>query len=187
VSQLPQTNILEAPARVPVFWFSLHEHQEQLNLARQAIDEVRAAHPESTPSNVQAVYMTPWKSHRLNDKFLPLCSLVQEIGKKISAEELKADLTALNFELLVTDCWGVIYETSDHTIPHMHYPSDLSAVVYLEAEEEAAPIIFGDDLAVKPEPGLLVVFPGILLHQVPANHAKRVVVAMNLQKFTKFA
>ena len=81
----------------------------------------------------------------------------------------------------------MIYETSDRTIPHMHYPSDLSAVVYLEAAEDCAPILFGDGFAIKPKPGLLVVFPGILLHEVPENHAKRVVVAMNLQKLPKFS
>lgn len=186
MSKLPQINILEAPTKIPVFWLSLHEHLDQLNLARLGIEEVRASHPESTPSNVKAVYMSPWKSHQLSDKFLPLCCLVQEIGMKISIDAFKADLSSLNFDLVTTDCWGIIYETSDHTIPHMHYPSDLSAVVYLEAEEDAAPIIFGDGLMVKPQPGLLVMFPGILLHQVPANHARRVAVAMNLQKLPKF-
>jgi hypothetical protein len=68
----------------------------------------------------------------------------------------------------------------------MHYPSDLSAVVYLEADEKSAPIVFGDGLAIQPKPGLLVIFPGILLHEVPENNSKRVVVAMNLQKLPKF-
>ncbi len=187
MTSLPTTNVLNVPTKIPVFWFSLHEHFNEIALARIAIDEVRQTHPESTPSNVKAVYMSPWKSHLLNQKFLPLCALVEQIGKQLSAEQLKADLASLNLDLKVTDCWGVIYETSDRTIPHMHYPSDLSAVVYLEAAEDCAPILFGDGFAIKPKPGLLVVFPGILLHEVPENHAKRVVVAMNLQKLPKFS
>ena len=186
MSTLPTTNILQAPTKIPVFWFSLHEHINELSLARLGIDEVRITHPESTPSNVKAIYMSPWKSHLLSDKFRPLCNLVEAIGKKVSAEVLKADFPSLNLDLKVTDCWGIIYETSDHTVPHMHYPSDLSAVIYLEAEENSAPILFGDGLALKPRPGLMVMFPGILLHEVPENHAKRVAVAMNLQKLPKF-
>lgn len=187
MSTLPTTNILYAQTKLPVFWFSLHEYVHELNLARIAIDEVRITHPESTPSNVKAVYMSPWNSHYLNDKFLPLCDLAEGIGKKIALEQLKADLSGLNFDLKVTDCWGVIYQTSDHTIPHMHFPSDLSVVIYLEADENCAPLVFGDGIAIKPVPGLMVMFPGILLHEVPKNHAKRVVVAMNLQKLPKFS
>jgi hypothetical protein len=186
MENLPTTNTMSAKTSMPVFWFSLHEHFEALLQARVGIDEMRATHPESTPSNVKAVYMSPWKSHTMNPRFAPLCNLVESLAKKISSEELKANLDHLNLDIRVTDCWGVIYETSDHTIPHMHYPSDLSAVVYLEADEKSAPIVFGDGLAIQPKPGLLVIFPGILLHEVPENNSKRVVVAMNLQKLPKF-
>ncbi len=171
---------------MPVFWFSLHDYVDELLLARQAIDEIRLSHPDSTPSNVKAVYMSPWKSHLVNPKFGPLCELVTRIGKQVSEEHLKAKLDALNLDLKVTDCWGVIYETSDHTVPHHHYPSDLSAVIYLDADENCAPIIFGDGVAVNPKPNLLVIFPGILMHEVPQNTAKRTVIAMNLQKFPHF-
>ena len=184
---LPTSNLLSIRSQTPVFWFSLHEYMDELILARQAIDEVRITHPDSTPSNVMAVYMSPWKSHLLNPKFGPLCHLVTRIGKQVSEEYLKANLAALNLDLQVTDCWGVIYEHSDRTVPHHHYPSDLSAVVYLEADEDCAPIIFGDGVAVNPRPNLLVMFPGILMHEVPENHAKRTVIAMNLQKLPKFS
>ncbi len=184
---LPNANSLSIQTQLPVFWFSLHDYRDELMLARLAIEEVRQTHPDSTPSNVKAVYMSPWKSHLLNPKFGPLCSLVTQIGLQVSEEHLKANLQALNLDLRVTDCWGVIYEHSDHTIPHHHYPSDLSAVVYLEADENCAPIVFGDGVAVTPRPNLLVMFPGILLHEVPENHAKRTVIAMNLQKFPNFS
>jgi hypothetical protein len=183
---LPPTNVINAPTKIPVFWFSLHEFVDELTQARLALEEVRATHPQSTPSNVKAIYMSPWKSHLLNEKFHPLCELTESIGKQISSEHLKANLDALNLTLKLTDCWGVIYDNSDHTIPHMHYPADLSAIVYLEADENSAPIRFGDELELRPKPGLMVIFPGILMHEVPANYSKRVVIAMNLQKFPKY-
>jgi hypothetical protein len=39
---------------------------------------------------------------------------------------------------------------------------------------------------VKPVPGTLVIFPGILEHHVPENFDKRVIVAINYQKFPSF-
>ena len=88
--------------------------------------------------------------------------------------------------LFRSDCWGVIYENSDHTIPHTHFPSDFAAVAYLEANENCAPIIFENQIQVQPVPGSLVIFPGIMNHHVPENSDKRVIVAMNLQKFPSF-
>ena len=183
---LPKINHLSIPTQLPVFWCSLADYREQLILARIAIDEVRVQHPESTPSNVKAVYMSPWKSHTLNDKFAPLAQTVNRIAQEAAREYLKADLAQLNFELALTDCWGVIYEGADYTMPHTHFPADFSAVVYLEVGENSAPIIFGDSILVKPMPGLLVLFPGILLHSVPENQDKRVVLAMNFNKFPAF-
>lgn len=187
MTDLPKINELPIATTLPVFWCSLDQHVDKLLLARQAIDEVRISHPESTPSNVRAVYMSPWKSHVLSPKFSPLTALVTEIAKQISRQNLKANLDELNFEMAVTDCWGVIYEGADHTMLHTHFPADFSAVVYLEAGADCAPIVFGNGIAVKPQTGLLVVFPGIMPHAVPENYDRRVVVAMNLNKFPKFS
>ncbi len=186
MTELPKINELPIATSLPVFWCGLDQHVDKLILARMAIDEVRLTHPESTPSNVKAVYMSPWKSHTLSPKFLPLVGVVTEIAKSISKSYLKADLDQLNFDLAVTDCWGVIYEGSDHTMLHTHFPADFSAVIYLEAGDDAAPIVFGNGIAVKPVPGLLVLFPGIMPHAVPQNFDKRVVIAMNLNKFPRF-
>ena len=186
MSAIPEIHELNIPTELPVYWCSLNEYAIQLALARLAIDEVRITHPDSTPSNVKAVYMSPWKSHTLNDKFTPLAATVAAIAKSIAKEKLKADFEQLNFDLMLTDCWGVIYAGADYTIPHIHFPADFSAVIYLEAGDDCAPIVFGNGIAVKPVPGLLVVFPGILLHSVPENNDNRVVLAMNFNKMPSF-
>ena len=177
---------LDVPAKLPVFWCSLNHFPEELRLAREAIDDVRAVHPDSTPSNVQAVYMSPWKSNLISPKFNPVIDTVGAIAKRVSREFLRADLPALNMDLKATDCWGVIYEHSDQTLLHHHFPSDLVAVLYLEANENCAPIVFANSIMVKPVPGTLVIFPGILEHHVPENFDKRVIVAINYQKFPSF-
>ncbi len=49
--QIPAVKLhqLDDPAKLPVFWCSLNHFPEQLRLAREAIDDVRAIHPDSTP------------------------------------------------------------------------------------------------------------------------------------------
>lgn len=50
---------LEVDTKLPVFHCSLNPYPEVLRLAREGIDDVRQVHPDSTPSNVRAIYMSP--------------------------------------------------------------------------------------------------------------------------------
>lgn len=177
-----EINVISIPTHLPIFWSSLVGQQDMLMLAREAIDDLRLTHPESTPSNVQAVYMSPWKSHMLTDKFQPLAAEAIRTAKQVAKEFLFTDLEGLNLDLFVADCWGAIYEEADHTIAHNHFPSDFSVVIYLEAEPGCAPIVFDGQISVQPVPGVMLVFPGLLNHSVPKNSGRRVMVAMNLYK-----
>ena len=176
---------INVTAELPVVICDLTPIQPQLDLARQAIEELRITHPQSPESNVKATYMSPWRSHLLNPKLVPLADSVRAIGHVVSGQ-LSAHLGALNMDLVVTDCWGIIYEQSSYTQKHNHFPSEFSCSIYLEAHEDSAPIIFADKFHVKPKPNMLVMFPGILVHEVPATSGRRVVVAMNLQKRAVF-
>lgn len=182
----PTVNQLTVETTMPIFWADLSHLSDQLAAARQAVDELREENPETVQSNVKSAYMSSWKSHQLNDKFLPLCQTVTEYARLAALDHMNTDFTRLNWRLQVTDCWGAIYEESDYTIPHTHFPSDFSAVVYLEAEENCAPIVFANKLVVHPKPRMLVMFPGMLLHSVPKTDGRRVVVVMNMQKFPCF-
>ena len=167
---------------LPVIIAELAPIADRLQLAREAIEELRVSHPQSPASNVKASYMSPWKSHMLNDKLRPLCASVTEIAKAAAPKAWSADLGALGLDLLVTDCWGAVYEQADHTARHNHWPADLSCVVYLEAEPGCAPLVFSKTSVYHPRPSTLVMFPGIAMHEVPATPGRRVVVAMNLFK-----
>jgi hypothetical protein len=173
-------------ADIPVFVSDLSPLTSHLDLARQAINELRISHPQSPESNVKATYMSPWQSHLLNDKLVPLAQVVLDVGKQAS-KLLSANLDSLNLELVVSDCWGIIYEEASHTLPHNHFPSDFSCSIYLEAHSDSAPIIFAGKYPLQPQPNMLVMFPGILTHEVPATKGRRVVVAMNLHKQATFA
>lgn len=180
-------NKVAVPLHLPIFCCDLNVFENELLLARQAVEELQISHPESISSNVKAKYTSSYKSHILNNKLVPLTELVIKIAKRVSKETLSCDLDAINVDLFTADCWCAIYEQSDETIPHNHFPADFSAVIYLEASQESAPIIFANSILVKPVSGSLVLFPGILNHHVPPTEGRRVVIAMNIFKIPRFS
>jgi hypothetical protein len=180
-----QIQQFKIPTESSVFGCSLLDHAPALQAARHAVDELRLRFPESTPSNVKAVYMSPWKSHHLTTGLAPLIQLVADKIKMATQQFLGVDLNKLEYDLRVADCWGAVYEQSDYTIPHTHYPSDFSAVIYLEMEEQSSSIIFENSFSVSPTSGSLVFFPGHLSHHVPATQGKRVIVVINYIKIPK--
>ena len=182
-----QLRTIDVSAQLPVVIADLSLIKPALDLAREGIEDLRISHPVSPESNVKATYMSPWHSQLLSPKFTPLADSVITIATEVSRTHLSANLGALNLDLVVTDCWGVIYDKSSYTQKHNHFPSDFSCVVYLEAHENSAPIIFAEKLHIKPKPNMLVLFPGILIHEVPETDGRRVVVAMNLNKRSIFA
>lgn len=170
------------PAEFPIFVCDLAAHSTQLDLARQALAELQTSVPDSTPSNVKAAYMSPWKSHALNTKLVPLCQTVASLGQYCAKLLAGRDLASMNLGLAVTDCWCAIYEDNDSAIRHNHFPADFAAVAYLEAEENCAPLVFAGKQSVQPKPGMLILFPGLLDHEVPPTAGRRTVVAFNMHK-----
>ncbi len=173
-------------AQLPVFVCDLSAMIDPFRLAAEAVNELQQTHPQSTPSNVKALYMSPWKSHILNPKLGLLCATVVKLARMGARGITGADLSALNIELVVTDCWAAVYHSTDSTLRHNHFPAEFAAVAYLEAADGCAPIIFAGSTAIQPRPGMVIIFPGILDHEVPATNARRTVVAMNLYKKASF-
>ena len=117
-------------------------------------------------------------------------------------------LTSMNWDLhsqsvKIKSMWAIINEKSAWNQKHHHSNSDISAAYYVEAHDNCGDIVFYDprparvykhpiaiesnDLnatvnSVKPEPGLLVLFPSYLEHSVKPNMSdkKRIVISFNL-------
>lgn len=174
---------LSVPAHWPVYTIDLNALPDQLRLAREAVDELRASHPDSTPSNVQARYMSPWKSHQINNKLGPLCQSALALARYCSLQLCGRPIQELNIDFMVTDCWAAVYEPGDFTRRHHHFPADFGVVCYLEMGDEAAPLVLGHQHAHHPKAGEMILFPGLMDHEVPATGGRRVCVAMNLTKF----
>jgi len=129
---------------LPIFIFDLSGIKHILNLAHQAIHELRESHP-GVESNVIADYRSPWKSHTLNAKLLPLCDVVSSLTTQVSGEGYTGNRETLGLKVFVNDCWGAIYGEGGYAESHNHHPAAFSAIVYLETDESASPIIFGHD------------------------------------------
>lgn len=161
---------------LPIFSSDISQHKQILSLAVEAILEEKSKNPKGMESNVKAYYVSDYSSHLSNPKFQPLIDLVLSLAKFVSKDYFNC-----NFNLKVYNCWGMIYEEGDHAVKHTHFPSTFSAVVYIDIEESAAPIIFEDQLSIVPTAGSVILFPAILSHEVPKTKGKRIVVAMNIE------
>jgi hypothetical protein len=172
-----QINVETVEAKLPVFTIDISEHQDVVNLAKEAILEQHQINPISIESNVKAHYVTGWMSHKENSKYQPLIDLVINAVKFISKGFFNQEIDFYCF-----NCWGIIYNPGDYTIRHSHYPSDFAVAVYLEIEDGAAPIIFNEKLTIYPKSNTMVIFPASLHHEVPKTNARRMVVSMNIDK-----
>ena len=169
--------VLTVEKKLPVFTVDISSHAQVIEAAKLAIQQEQERDPVSMDSNVKAKYVSGWSSHIFNANFMPLVNLTLSCVKFISRDYFKVDL-----DFMCYNCWGAHYGPGDYTHRHYHYPSDFAAVAYLEVADGAAPIIFEDTLKITPKTGTLLVFPGILYHEVPKTTAERLVVAMNIDR-----
>jgi len=97
--------------------------------------------------------------------------------------------------------WIQNYTDNDHHQLHSHSKNDISGVYYVQADENSGAIVFNNPnpyiigynsfidvkteidqrcLEVKPQSGLLILFPSYLVHQVlPSQNSARTVIAFN--------
>jgi len=172
-------NKITVQTELPIYWADFSSNLSEIELAFKGIEDLRAQYPSSTESNVKSAYMSPWKSHLLTNKFDNLIHLIKQEMFLTIKSDLNIDIYDLRLDLVLTDFWAAIYDRDDKTLIHNHIPADFAAVIYLEAGPNCAPIVFENSIAVKPENGLLIFFPGWVNHHVPENFDKRTILAMN--------
>lgn len=123
-------------------------------------------------------------------------------------EDINIALKDMNWDLKkqfvkIPNLWAIVNEHGAMNQKHQHSNSDLSAAYYVSAENNCGDILFYDPRparmykhpismspnnlnsavnSIKPEPGLLVLFPSYLEHSVNANlsNNKRIVVSFNI-------
>jgi len=171
-----------------VFTTILEDHVEFNKYMKQVILEHRQKFPDSTKSNVKA-WHSSWTTHAENPKFQPLVDLTLDACKFISAGYYECN----DIEYNVINMWAMMYEDTEWTKRHSHYPSDFASCYYVDVEPGCAPVIFervvkdgvhdnNQPLTLQPQNGMLAIWPAILHHEVPPTRGRRMCVSANIDK-----
>ena len=183
--------IQHVPKQMAVFTTIMDDHVEFNKYLKQVILEHRQKNPETTHSNVKA-WHSSWQTHDENPHFQPLVDRVIDACNFISAGYYECDDTEYN----VINLWAMMYEYSEWTKRHSHFPSDFAAVYYVDVEPGSAPVIFeskvkdgvndnNQPLTLQPQNGMLAIWPAILHHEVPPTKGRRMCISMNIDKGEK--
>ena len=168
------------PVNEMIFTTMFPEHEEQNKILKEKIFEIKKENPDT--SDVQTDNSS-WHSsyflHTEYDEFDRLMIFTQKASDWIAKKHHRVPAV---FD--VYNMWAMTYDRGNQTHQHHHFPAALSAVYFVDAEPNSAPLTFGN-IEVTPINGLLVVFPGILMHSVPPTEGKRVIISMNLEGDSK--
>ena len=177
------------PKQMAVFTTILDDHVEFNKYLKQVILEHRQKFPETTKSNVKA-WHSSWTTHLENPKFQPLIDRILDACKFISAGYYEG---GNDLQYKVINMWAMMYEDTEWTKRHSHFPSDFAACYYVDVEPGCAPVIFesvvkdgvndnNQPLTLQPQNGMLAIWPAILHHEVPPTKGRRMCISMNIEK-----
>ena len=181
-------------------WVSKIDNHENINESLLSyITELQNKDPQGiTKSNFNG-----WHSKDFNLKEDIPAKFISSIGKNINTalNDMSWDLNSQFVK--ITNMWSIVNKEGAWNQKHHHSNSDISAAYYVDAHDNCGDIVFYDPRparvykhpiaigpnnlnatvnSIKPEPGLLVLFPSYLEHSVNPNmsNKKRIVISFNL-------
>jgi hypothetical protein len=180
--------IEHVPKQLPIFSTIIPQHVELNNYLKQVILEHRQNNPETTKSNVKA-WHSSWVTHQENPNFQPLVDIVIDVCKFVAGGYFECK----DIEYNVLNLWAMMYEDTEWTKRHSHFPSDFAACYYVDVEPGSAPVIFesvvkdgvndnNQPLILQPQNGMLAIWPAMLHHEVPRTKGRRMAISMNIEK-----
>ncbi len=158
---------------------------------------------EKDPSGVSKSNFKGWHSRDFDLKNEEPKNFIDGIKKNINfaLNDMNWDLNKQSVN--INNLWAIINEKGAWNQKHHHSNSDLSAAYYVSAHENCGDIVFYDPRpapvfkspiakspnnlnatinSIKPEAGMLVLFPSYLEHSVNPNlsNKKRIVISFNI-------
>ena len=144
-----------------------------------------------------------WHSKDFNMKDLSPTHFIEAIKKNLNTLIVDMDWDLNIQSVKISSMWAIINEKGAWNQKHQHSNSDISAAYYVTAHEGCGDIVFYDPRparvykqpiakspnklngtvnSIKPEAGMLVLFPSYLDHSVNPNISdkKRIVISFNL-------
>ena len=158
---------------------------------------------KNDPSGLTKSNFKGWHSKDFDLKNKEPKSFIEGIKKNINValNDMNWDLNKQSVK--INNLWAIINEKGAWNQKHHHSNSDLSAAYYVSAHENCGDIVFYDPRpapvyknpitknpnnlnatvnSIKPEAGMLVLFPSYLEHSVNPNMSdkKRIVISFNI-------
>ena len=158
---------------------------------------------KNDPSGLTKSNFKGWHSKDFDLKNKEPKSFIEGIKKNINValNDMNWDLNKQSVK--INNLWAIINEKGAWNQKHHHSNSDLSAAYYVSAHESCGDIVFYDPRpapvyknpitknpnnlnatvnSIKPEDGMLVLFPSYLEHSVNPNMSdkKRIVISFNI-------
>jgi len=124
---------------------------------------------DTDKTNVKA-WHSGFEAHIKEPKLMEIVNVCRDFCYNISGN--------LPAPLVLIDFWCMQYKKGDYAIPHSHWPSQYSVCYYADIGEGCSPLKFGS-YEIQPENGMVIVFDGMLVHEVPPTDFTRTCVAMN--------
>lgn len=171
---------------------------QEVIIATETIDEGREALNQHLLKDIMdaghgskltlaSCFRTRWNMHETSQAFALLGNGAVDIAKRFYTQEYDEDGNHRDYNLRVSESWGLIYKKGDKTGMHHHFPSLWSYVYCVKASSECSPLVFPtvshlENQSIKPEEGQIILFPGYLYHEVPEQTCdyERIMVAGNI-------
>ena len=146
----------------------------------ETCNEYRKSFPQSNTSNVCA-WHSPYNTHQTTIIFNPLMDTVIDCCNEMSKAYFN-NIPIGMYRYVVDNLWLAMYQQSDYTKIHTHFPASFAACYYVDVEDDCSPITFGayDELSIQPENGMLLLWLGVLPHRVSPTNKKRTCICMNI-------
>ena len=132
-------------------------------------------------------YRTRWNMHETSNAFALLGQGAISVAKRFYTDEYDENGNRKDYNLRVSESWGLIYGIDNSTGVHQHWPSLWSYTYCVKGCKDCSPLVFptvvGEDTyKVHPEVGQLILFPGWVNHEVPRQKCdhERIMVAGNI-------
>ena len=130
-------------------------------------------------------YRTRWDMQKTSDAFALLGQGAISVAKRFYTNECDENGNPKDYDLRVSESWGLIYRIYNSTGVHQHWPSLWSYTYCVSGCKNCSPLVFptvvGDN-KIYPEAGQLILFPGWVNHEVPEQKCdhERIMVAGNI-------
>tara|TARA_B100001778_G_scaffold27537_1_gene20124 strand:- start:109 stop:654 length:546 start_codon:yes stop_codon:yes gene_type:complete len=171
-------DVIGVNKELPIFSTIPRDHYHINAKLLPLIEEYRKEHSESITTNVVCNWRSDWHVES-DERFNWFNDWILNHVDFLCKYHLQVD----NVSFSIANEWLMMYESGDYAKYHDHFPFCLSVIYYVDCDENAAPVVFENQLEVLPENGKLIIFPSSVSHEVNQTEGRRVVVSMNLNQY----